>query len=73
MKPHYAIFGLERMQPPDPEDKRSGQPYLFRKYPDQFGSLNEARKELEIIMNQKSPFVHFRFDNYVILEVVSKH
>jgi hypothetical protein len=72
MKSQFAIFGLERMADPNSNDERSGQPYLFRKYPEQFESINEAQEELKKIMESKSPFIHYQFSNYVILEVFSR-
>lgn len=71
MKSHYSIFGLERIPSPDPDDDKSGQPFLFRKYPKQYESITEAKNELEEIMKGKSPFVHFKFTRYVILEIFS--
>ncbi len=72
MKSQFAIFGLERTHSPDPDDEKSGQPYLFRKYPEQFASSKEAHGELEKIMKGESLFPHFTFKNYVILEVYTK-
>jgi hypothetical protein len=72
MKSRFAIFGLERIPNPDEEDERSGQPYLFREYPVKFESSHKAEEELEIIMNGQSPFTHYKFNNYVILETFSK-
>jgi hypothetical protein len=72
MKSKFAILGLERIPSPDVDDDKSGQPYLFRKYPEQFESYNKAHDELEIIMNGKSPFTHFKFNKYVIFEIFSQ-
>jgi hypothetical protein len=72
MKSKFAIFGLERIPKPDADDEKSGQPFLFRKYPEQFESAESAHEELEIIMEGKSPFSHFIFDKYAILEIYSK-
>ncbi|MEO7120320.1 MAG: hypothetical protein ABIY62_04455 [Ginsengibacter sp.] len=72
MKSHFAIFGLERIALPDPKDDKSGQPYMFRKYPKQFDTKPEAISELqEIIMKGNSPFIHFKFNRYEIHEVLS--
>ncbi len=71
IKSHFAIFGLERIPSPDPDDDKSGQPYLFRKYPEQYESYKKAQEELLEIMNGKSPFSHFKFNYYVILETFS--
>jgi len=38
MKSHFAIFGPERTSSIIEEDEKSGQPYIFRKYPAQFAS-----------------------------------
>jgi len=72
MKSQFAIFGLERIPASIPLDDKSGQPYLFREYPEKFESFSKAQEELETIMNNKSPFVHYKFNNYVVLEIYSK-
>jgi hypothetical protein len=71
MKSQFAIFGLEKIHSPEPDDEKSGQPYLFRKYPDHFESLAKAYGALENITTEKSPYVRFRFPSYVVLEVFS--
>ena len=68
MKTQFEIFGLERIDSPNPIDEKSGQPYLFRKYPEHFESFSKAREELEKIIKGKSPFVHFKFRRYSIIE-----
>jgi hypothetical protein len=74
MTSQFAIFGLERIQSPEPDDEKTGQPYLFRKYPDHFESLEKAHRELDDIMNGKSPFVHYKFNSYVVMEIhTTKH
>jgi hypothetical protein len=71
MKSHFAIFGLERIPAPEPEDDKSGQPYLFRKYPKQFNTKPEAILELEEIIKGTSSFIHFKFNRYEIHEILS--
>jgi hypothetical protein len=71
MKSQFAIFGLERIPSLDNDDEKSGQPYLFRKYPEPFESKNKAYEELEKITEGESPFVHFKFNKYVIFEIFS--
>jgi hypothetical protein len=71
VKSKFAIFGLERIPSPDPDDKKSGQPYLFREYPVQYESFNAAHDMLDKITNGQSAFVHYKFNNYMILEVFS--
>jgi hypothetical protein len=73
MKSQFAIFGLERIPSPDIDDEKSGQPYLFRRYPEQFESYNKAHEELEKIMSGKSPFIHYKYSKYVIFEIFSKN
>lgn len=72
MKSRFAIFGLEPIDSPDPDDEKSGQPFLFRKYPKPFDSVSDAQTELEVIMNGKSIYNQFTFDKYAILELYSK-
>jgi len=72
MKSQFAIFGLEKTPDPKSDDGKSGQPYLFKRYPEWFGSYRKAKEELEKINEGNSPFVHYQFNAYVILEVFSK-
>ncbi|HEY4874992.1 MAG TPA: hypothetical protein VIH86_05430 [Puia sp.] len=72
MKSGFAIFGLERIPEQISDDEKSGQPYLFRKYPEQFESYIKAHDELEKIMGGKSPFVHYKSTRYVIMEIYSQ-
>jgi hypothetical protein len=67
----FAIFGLERMESPVEGDQNSGQPYFYRKYPQQYASFDKAQDELQNILNNKSPFPHYKFSSYVILEIFS--
>ncbi|HET7115961.1 MAG TPA: hypothetical protein VFI29_05700 [Hanamia sp.] len=45
MKTQFEIFGLERIDSPNPVDEKSGQPYLFRKYPGHFESFSKAQED----------------------------
>lgn len=71
MKSQFAIFGLEKIHSPEPDDEKSGQPYLFRKYPDHFESVAKAYEALDKITGKNGLYVHFRFASYVVLEVFS--
>jgi len=73
MKSHFSIFGLERTPALEIDDEKSGQPYVFRKYPKQYDTVADAQKELEDIMSGNSPFIHFKFTRYVILEIYSQY
>jgi hypothetical protein len=68
----FEIFGLERVPPPVTDDPTTGQPYLFRKYPQQFESFDLARGELKKIMRGDSIFQQYEFNHYVVLEVYTK-
>jgi hypothetical protein len=72
MKSQFAIFGLEKTPDPNQDDERSGQPYLFKKYPEHYESLHKAHEQLEIIIAGKSSFIHYKYNHYVILEIFSK-
>jgi hypothetical protein len=72
MKSQFAIFGLEEMRAPDPNDEKSGEPYFFRKYPQHYASFEETHEVLQQIISNNAPFVHYNFNDYVILEVFSK-
>ena len=71
MKSQFAIFGLEKMKSPVAGDENSGQPYFYRKYPAHYESFAKAQDELQNILDNKSPFPHYKFSSYVILEVFS--
>jgi hypothetical protein len=71
MLTQFAIFGLEKMKTPTTAEKNSGQPYFFRKYPQEYESFANAQLELGLIMEKESPFIHYSFTEYVILEVFS--
>ncbi|HLK29099.1 MAG TPA: hypothetical protein VKT28_11020 [Puia sp.] len=70
MKSQFAIFGLERVPPLTADNKKSGQPYLFRKYPKHFESRAKADEELGLIMNGQSAYPHYKFSNYTVLEII---
>lgn len=72
MKSQFAIFGLEKIAEPNIYEERSGQPYLLKKFPQHYDSLNKAHEELEVIMAGKSSFTHYKYNHYVILEMFSK-
>ena len=70
MKLQFAIFGMERVSSWNNETQKSGQPYLFRKYPKHFDSEEQAYAELRLILSGNSPYPHFRFSNYTIMPVI---
>jgi hypothetical protein len=72
MKTQFAIFGLEKMKSPIAEDEKSGQPYFFRKYPHHYESSDKAHEALQLIVDNKSPFPHYAFSEYIVLEVFAK-
>ena len=69
MRSQFCIFGLEEMSTPKQDDEKTGQPLFFRKYPKHFDTYEEAREGLKTILEGKSPFTHFLFDHYSIMEV----
>ncbi len=71
MKSHFNIFGLEEMDSPNRDDEKTGQPLFFRKYPIHFETFEKAHEELVQIQNDKSPFINYKFNSYVILETYS--
>jgi len=70
MKTQFAIFGLERISPVDLDNKKSGQPYLFRKYPKHFDSISKANEEVRLIIEGRSTYPYYTFSNYTILEII---